>query len=89
MSSSSQTYYSEKQGSTETSTVIPGETTAGPAHEVWFTVACPTAGIISNVTYAALLQATKTSPSDSLQMANCVTHKNRKDAENTLLAKGF
>lgn len=69
--------------------MIPGETTAGPAHEVWFTVTCPTAGIISNITYAALLQATKTSPSDSLQMASCVTHKSRKVTANTILAKGF
>lgn len=51
----SQTYYSEKQGSSEKWSAISAETTAGPAHEIWFTVTRPTAGVISNITYTVLL----------------------------------
>jgi len=82
----SQTYCSEKQGNSECS-VIPGEATAGPAHETWFSVTHPIAGIVSNATYTVLLWATETSPSDSLQAASYIIHKNRKDIANILLAK--
>lgn len=80
-------YCSEKQGSSEKCFVTPGETTAGPAHETWFTVTRPTARMISNITNPVLLWATKTFPSDHLQTASYITPKNRKGTANTLLAK--
>lgn len=83
----SQTCCSEKQGWSEKWSVTPRETTAETAHDTQFTVPHLTAGIISNITHTVSLRATKASPSGSLQTVSFVTHKNRKDIANTILAK--
>lgn len=59
------------------------------AHATWFTVPHLTAGIISNIPYAVLVRATKASPSGNLQTISFVTHKNRRDIANIILAKSF